>query len=81
MNQQPQSRPYKVSTALTQEEKDKLTKRMLLTKMNEPTILLLALNNLFYAMERYDEGYTEVSFVNKEGEVYQAPVIQLPGGG
>ena len=77
MNQQPrQARPYKVTTALTQEEKDNLTKVMLLTKHDAPTLMLLALKNLFYAMERHDEGYTEVSFVNAEGEVYSAPLIQ-----
>ena len=78
MNQPTQpTRPYRVGTALTQQEKDHMTRAMLQTKMNEPTLLLAALNNLFYTLERAREGYSEVSFVNKDGEVYSAPVIQL----
>lgn len=75
-----QARPYKITVALTQGERDDLVKSMLMTKMDEPTILLAALNNLFYTLERAKDGYDNVSFVNKDGEVYSAPLIEIPGG-
>jgi len=76
MTKAPEARPYKVTTALTQAERDRLVRAMLISKQDEATLLLLALRNLFYAMDRFNEGYTEVSFVNEEGEVYSAPLIQ-----
>ena len=75
-----EARPYKITVAITQKERDDLVKSMLMTKMNEPTLLLAALNNLFYTLERARDGYTDVAFINKEGETYSAPLIEIPGG-
>lgn len=76
--QQQPPRPYRVFTMLTQEEMDMLRSLMMVTQMNEPTMLLRALHNFLYMHDRAKEGYT-VKFINKDGEEYEPPRIVLGG--
>jgi hypothetical protein len=72
------ARPYRVGTRLTQDERDQMVAALLQTGMDEATLILASITNMFYTLERANEGYTEVSFVNGQGDAYSAPLIEIP---
>lgn len=75
--QQKEVRRYPVQTVLTESEAQLLKTMMMETRADAPNLLLQGFHLLAQQREMYHKGY-EISYVNKEGEVYVKPTIILP---